>query len=118
LVITDLLVSGGEVSFADHRQAGKPDKVLRPLGFRLKDFRTFPGEDGRFELHARTLQEEDLTWRGTASLAPVASRGEILVNRLHLVSLTRFLGEDLPLTLSDGQADVSVGYNLSLTDGP
>jgi uncharacterized protein involved in outer membrane biogenesis len=117
LVITDLLVSGGEVSFADHRQAGKPDKVLRPLGFRLKDFRTFPGEDGRFELHARTLQEEDLTWRGTASLAPVASRGEILVNRLHLVSLTRFLGEDLPLTLSDGQADVSVGYNLSLTDG-
>ena len=115
-MIADLLVSGGEVSFADHRLAGKPDKILRPLGFRLRDLRTFPGEDGRFELNARTLQDEDLTWQGTASLTPVASRGEIVVKRLHMVSLTRFLGEDLPLTLSDGQADVSVGYNLSLTE--
>lgn len=116
LVISDLLVAGGEISFADHRLAGKPEKVLRPLGFRLKDFRTFPGEDGRFELRALTLQDEDLVWRGTASLSPLASRGEVTLNRLHAVALTRFLGDDLPVALSEGRADLAVGYDASLTD--
>ena len=116
LVISDLLVTGSEISFADHRLAQKPEKILRPLGFRLKNFRTFPGEDGRFELRALTLQDEDLLWRGTASLSPVASRGEVTLNRLHAVALTRFLGDDLPVALSEGRADIAVGYNFSLTE--
>ena len=116
LVISDLIVAGGEVAFADHRHAMKPDKVLRPLGFRLRDFRTFPGEGGRFSLNARTLHDETLAWSGTASLSPVGSRGEIVVNKLHVVSLSRFLGDELPVGLGDGLADVAVNYDLSLTD--
>lgn len=116
LVISDLIVANGEVSFADHRQSLKPEKVLRPLGFRLRDFRTFPGEDGSFKLHARTQQDEEVDWQGTASLSPVASRGEVQVKRLHAVSLSRFLGDDLPATLGGGVADLDVGYDLRLTD--
>lgn len=116
LVISDLIVAGGEVAFADHRHALEPDKVLRPLGFRLRDFRTFPGEGGRFALDARTLHDEALAWRGTASLSPVQSRGEIIVNKLHAVSLSRFLGDDLPVSLGDGLAEVAIDYDLALTD--
>lgn len=116
LVISDLIVAGGEVAFADHRKTQKPEKLLRPLAFRLRDFRTFPGEDGRFALSARTSQDETLAWRGTASLSPVGSRGEITVNKLHVVSLSRFLDEALPIALGDGLAEVAVDYDLSLTD--
>ena len=116
VVISDLIVAAGEISFADHRQAMKPEKVLRPLGFRLRDFRTFPGEDGRFELRANTLQDETLVWRGTASLAPLGSRGEISLDRLHAVSLARFLGDDLPVSLAGGVGDLAVGYDLALND--
>lgn len=116
LVISDLIVAAGEVSFADHRHAQKPDKVLKPLGFRLRDFRTFPGEDGSFKLEARTLQDEEIDWSGTASLSPVGSKGEVLVKRLHAVSLVKFLGDDFPVSLGGGEADLAVDYNLALND--
>jgi len=116
LVISDLIVAAGEVSFADHRHAQKPDKVLKPLGFRLRDFRTFPGEDGSFKLEARTLQDEEIDWSGTASLSPVGSKGEVRVKRLHAVSLVKFLGDDFPVSLGGGVADLAVDYNLALND--
>lgn len=116
LVISDLIVAAGEVSFADHRHAQKPDKVLKPLGFRLRDFRTFPGEDGSFKLEARTLQDEEIDWSGTASLSPVGSKGEVRVKRLHAVSLVKFLGDDFPASLGGGEADLAVDYNLALND--
>ncbi|MFM8375763.1 MAG: DUF748 domain-containing protein, partial [Phenylobacterium sp.] len=116
LVISDLIVAAGEVSFADHRQAGKPAKVLKPLGFRLRDFRTFPGEDGSFKLQARTLQDEEIDWSGTASISPVGSRGEVVLKKLHAVSLVKFLGDDVPVNLGGGVADLAVDYNFALND--
>ncbi|WP_297802952.1 DUF748 domain-containing protein [Arenimonas sp. GDDSR-1] len=111
--IGDLGVNAGQVNFADQSRALKPEKVLAPITFSLKDFKT-RDDGGGFVLAATSDDGERFEWRGSLSLEPVASKGNFKVEAFKAVSAYEFLSEELPFQLSDGSFSLSGDYDFSI----
>jgi hypothetical protein len=116
LHIEQLIVSKGQVNFADRSRRRQPEKVLAPVQFELADFRTTPAGGG-FTLSAASEAGERFDWSGRLSLAPVASQGEFRIRGLKARSLWDFLSEQLPFELGAGELDLGGSYAFDLTDG-
>ena len=111
--IGDFSVNAGQVNFADQSRALKPEKVLTPITFSLKDFKT-RDEGGGFVLAAASDEGERFEWRGSLSLEPVASKGNFKVDVFKAVSAYEFLSEELPFQLSDGSFSLAGDYDFSI----
>jgi hypothetical protein len=111
--ISDFSVNAGQVNFADQSRALKPEKVLTPITFSLKDFKT-RDEGGGFVLAAASDEGERFEWRGSLSLEPVASKGNFKVEAFKAVSAYQFLSEELPFQLSDGSFSLAGDYDFSI----
>lgn len=111
--IGDFTVNAGQVNFADQSRALKPEKVLTPITFSLKDFKT-RNDGGGFVLAAASDDGERFEWRGSLSLEPLASKGNFKVEAFKAVSAYEFLSEELPFQLSDGSFSLSGDYDFSI----
>ena len=111
--IGDFTVNAGQVNFADQSRALKPEKVLTPISFSLKDFKT-RDDGGGFVLAAASDVGERFEWRGSLSLEPVASKGNFKVEAFKAVSAYEFLSEELPFQLTDGSFSLSGDYDFSI----
>ncbi len=113
LHIETLIVSKGQLNFADRSRRRQPEKVLAPVQFELADFRTTP-EGGGFTLSAASEAGERFDWKGRLSLAPVASQGEFRIRGLKARSVWEFLSEQLPFELGAGEIDLAGNYDFGL----
>lgn len=106
-----LLVSGGQVNFADRSRRQAPEKTLAPIQFELADFRTTP-EGGGFTLSAASEAGERFDWRGRLSLQPLASQGQFQVRGLKARSVWAFASEQLPFEFTDGAFELAGDYDF------
>lgn len=111
--IEGLAVTRGQVNFADNSRRLKPEKILSPISFALRDFRTTP-EGGGFTLDALSEQGEGFRWQGQVALQPVASRGKFTVKGFKARSAYEFFSDDLPFELSAGQVDLEGSYDFAI----
>lgn len=111
--IGDFSVSAGQVNFADHSRALKPDKVLAPISFNLKNFKT-RDDGGGFTLAAVSDDGERFEWKGSLSLQPVASKGAFVVEGFKALSAYEFLSEELPFQLSEGSFSLDGNYDFAI----
>ena len=113
LHIEQLIVSRGQVNFADRSRRQRPEKILAPIQFDLADFRTTP-EGGGFSLSAASEAGERFDWNGRLSAQPVSSQGEFRISRLKARSVWEFISEDLPFELGAGELDLAGSYDFRL----
>ncbi|WP_146907734.1 DUF748 domain-containing protein [Arenimonas daejeonensis] len=109
--IEQLIVSRGQVNFADRSRRQQPEKVLAPIQFELSDFRTTP-EGGDFTLSAASEAGERFDWKGRIAAQPVSSQGEFSIRGLKARSVWEFASEQLPFELAAGELDLAGTYDF------
>ena len=111
--IDNFSVHQGRIAFSDQSLPQRPEKMLAPITFALKDFHTNRADGGAFTLNAESERREGFVWTGTLSIAPIASRGRLTVSNLQSDTIQKFLGEELPVVLTGGQATFTLDYNFA-----
>lgn len=106
-------VDRGVLRYADLSRPLRPEKTLAPISFTLRDFQTDRNTGGAFTLNARSERGERFAWTGTVSIAPIASRGRLIVTDLRSDTVEKFLSEQLPIRLTGGQATLSASYSFA-----
>ena len=109
--INDLSIQKGQINFADQSRELKPDKILTPISFALKDFKT-RNDDGGFTFVAASDDNERFEWKGTLRLQPIHSKGQFKISALKATSAYEFLSEELPFQLSKGSVDINGNYEF------
>ena len=111
--IDSFSVNQGRIAFSDQSLPQRPEKMLAPITFALKDFHTNRAEGGAFTLNAESERREGFVWTGTLSIAPIASRGRLTVSNLQSDTIQKFLGAELPVVLTGGQSTFTLDYNFA-----
>ena len=111
--IDSFSVHQGRIAFSDQSLPHRPEKMLAPITFALKDFQTNRADGGAFTLNAESERREGFVWTGTLSVAPIASRGRLTVSSLQSDTIQKFLGEELPVVLTGGQSTFTLNYNFA-----
>lgn len=111
--IGNLSIQKGQVNFADQSRELKPEKILTPITFALKDFKTRQ-EDGGFTLVATSEDNERFEWAGNLSLQPIHSKGNFKVSAFKATSAYEFLSEELPFQMSGGSFNMHGSYNFAI----
>lgn len=115
--IDSFTVDSGRVLYADLSQSLHPQKTLAPIGFTLRDFQTDASAGGAFTLRATSERGEGFAWTGTLSAAPIASAGRLRVTGLQSDTVQKFVGEDLPVALTGGEASFAATYRFGYRQG-
>ena len=108
-----LSVDQGRIVFANQSLAGHPEETLTPIAFVLKDFHTKASQGGEFTLDAKSQRNEVFSWRGTLSMAPIASKGRFIISALQIDTIAKFLNQGLPVALLAGQTSLNGQYDFS-----
>jgi hypothetical protein len=102
----------GQAIYADDSLPGRPETVLTPVAFTLKDFQTDAAAGGAFSFRGRSELGESLVWSGNLSTAPLHSAGKLQVTALRAQTIGAFLGPAVPATLQGGLLNVATAYDL------
>ncbi len=111
--IANFEVNQGKIVYADNSLAARPEKILAPITFALKDFQTNQAEGGAFTLKAKGDRGEGFDWTGKISIAPIFSQGRLVVAGLQSDTIQKFLGEELPVVLTGGAVGFSANYSFA-----
>jgi hypothetical protein len=115
--IGKLAVTDAMISFDDASLERPFATVLGPLTFSLENFRTVGDPDSPYQFEAVTGAGERLAWKGTVSIDPVKSQGELAVTNLDLARLAPYYHTFVPGELHSALADFSGKYTLTLAGG-
>jgi len=110
-------VDQGKIAFADESLPLRPEKTLAPIAFTLKDFHTNQDEGGAFALNAKSERGEGFAWTGNLAIAPIVSRGRLIVSNLQSDTIQKFLSQVLPVALTGGQIGFTADYDFAYADG-
>ena len=110
-------VEQGRIDFSDQSSASHPRETLTPITFTLKDFHTKTNEGGGFTLEGKSERNESFAWRGTLSMAPIASQGRFTIAGLQSGTIAKFAGERLPVALTSGKIAIEGSYGFSYAQG-
>ena len=117
LVVSQLKVTSGVMSYEDDSRPTPFTAELKPIEFELHDFST-GSEGGRFTLSGESLNHERLAWQGRVSLQPLASDGEFRISNLQALTIWKYLQDQLSLVVSSGMVDLDGHYDFVLKDQP
>ena len=113
VMIDHLAVRHGRAEVADLDRATPFLKTFQSFGFVLNNFSTV--KDGAaYRLKAVTERGEQLAWRGTFGLAPLASQGTFALTSVKVQPLTELAGDALPFGVNGGDLNLSGGYRFAL----
>ena len=105
-------VNEGRIAYADKSRPSGPEETLTPITFTLRDFHTKKNEGGEFTLDGKSERGEGFAWRGTISMAPIASQGRFTITDLQADTIAKFLGDRLPVVLTAGRIGVDGSYGF------
>lgn len=117
LSIGKLAITDAKLSFDDASLERPFATVLGPLTFSLQDFRTVGDPNSPYQFEAITGAGERLAWKGTVSMDPVKSQGELAITGLDLARLAPYYHKFITGELHSALADFSGKYTFTLADG-
>ncbi len=117
LLLQHITIKQGRIAFVDKAIAETASARFEPINFELKDLSTLPDQKGNYTMSAKLPAGGLLGWRGSITLAPVASTGTMEIKDLKLASVWRFLQDRLLTEPVAGSADVSFTYNTKYENG-
>lgn len=112
LSIETLAIRGGQALVIDLDRPQALTLTLKPVVFTVHKFSTTT-EGNAYSLELQSTRGERFSWKGTFGVAPLASRGTFLLERLEAQTLGEIAAEQLPCTVSSGVLDVTGSYELA-----
>ncbi len=116
MLLQNFVLKNGVVAFTDKAVSKPATAKLEPVAFELQDLSTLPDQRGEYTLAARLPAGGTLGWRGTITLAPIASAGHLELKALKLATLWQFLRDKLLIDEPGGSATLSVKYDARYAD--
>jgi uncharacterized protein involved in outer membrane biogenesis len=117
LVVHHLIVDDSRVSLTDFSGATRASAAVTPIDFELSNLSTLADSEGQYTLDARLPGGGTLAWKGSVSLEPIASAGELVVKGFKLETVWAFLRDELNLTQPRGELTVSGAYGFTHGQG-
>lgn len=118
LAVDRLSVTDARLNLEDASQSTPFKSEVGPLTFSLSKFHTAGDPRAPYEFSARTESGETLAWRGSLSLNPLRSEGEISVSGIALPKYAPYYGSRIQFALPSGLASYSTRYTASLGKPP
>ncbi len=114
IAIGRLEVSDAQVEFADESRERPFHALAGPLSFTLEKFRSVGDPNSPYRFEAVTAAGERLAWRGTVSVDPVRSQGELVLHNIDLARLSPYYHQLVKGDLRSAFVDVSGRYTFEL----
>ncbi|MEY4579072.1 MAG: hypothetical protein RL701_3775, partial [Pseudomonadota bacterium] len=112
LWIETLVVRGGQLLISDLDRPKPLTLTLEPVVFTVHKFST-ASEGNAYSLELHSPRGEGFSWQGTFGIAPLASRGTFLLERIEAQTLAEIGAEQIPCDVSSGTLDVSGSYEFA-----
>ncbi len=110
LLLHKTVLKHGLVTFTDKAASSPATAKLEPIEFELHDLSTLPDQHGEYTLSARLPAGGALGWRGTITLAPMTSTGQLELKSVKLATLWQFARDKLLIEEPGGSAALSLKY--------
>ena len=117
LLILRTSITNGGISITDRSDATEARASVDPFTFELHDISTLPDRKGDYTRSARLPAGATLSWRGSLSLQPIASAGEIGVKDLKVATLWNFLRDELAIEEPTGALSLGLRYDMRYAEG-
>lgn len=117
IVLRHAVVRGGQIVFTDRRRSAPASATLKPIDVEVFELTTLPDRDGRYTVAAMLPDGGKLDWRGTVSLRPLESAGELKASGLQVATLWPFVRDSFRLKTPGGTLSASTRYTFSSIDG-
>lgn len=116
IVIQHIIVSEGNVHYADANRPSPIETTLSPLNFQLKGFSTLPRDRGDYLISAAFDDKGgSLKWKGNMGVNPVASAGVVSLEKINIADAIALVkGLDLPVTINKGDVQTSFSYDFTM----
>lgn len=112
-------LSGGSASYEDRSRPAHFTTQLTPIDLTLRNFTT-DADGGRFHVRASSKLGERFDWRGSLSVQPLASDGEIRITGLRAQTVWAYLkdalGGRIGFSVHSGTIGADSHYRFSLRD--
>jgi len=112
--IGTLDVYEGRIGLTDQTLTRPFAAALKPVRFKLTDFRTDVGYRNAYDFAGTTTSGERLEWNGGFTVQPLGSAGQFSVQGLKMETVDSYIYESLPFRLATGDATVSGSYSFAL----
>ncbi len=116
LLLQKFALKQGRVTFTDKGVSQPATAKLEPVEFELHDLSTLPDQHGDYTLSARLPAGGMLGWRGTISLAPIASAGLLELKAVKLATVWQFVQDQLRIEEPGGNAALTLKYDARYTE--
>ena len=118
VLIQDLRLENGWLSFANMTRTPVFRKRFHPVRLALKDFTTRKGRDNAYSFAARSQNDEEFTWQGAFVLEPLRSAGQFSFVGLRAQTIDRLMAGQLPFHLTRGALGLAARYAFDALAGP
>ncbi len=116
LLLQKFALKQGLVTFTDKGVSQPATAKMEPVEFELHDLSTLPDHRGDYTLSARLPAGGTLGWRGTISLAPIASAGLLELKTVKLATVWQFVQDKLRIDEPGGSAALTLKYDARYAD--
>ena len=110
-----ITVENGSVSFDDRRQGYQ--NRFEQLSLHLSSISTAQGDKGPYELAARMADGGKVSWKGEASITPLALSGTLVLEHGALHRLNPYLTTLSGVRVASGRARLSLSHHFELAGG-
>ena len=117
LLLHRVALSGGAISFSDRSLAEPASAKLAPIDLEVNEISTLPDRRGAYTVAAKFADGASISWRGEASLQPLASQGEVALTGFKVGGGWRFLRGRLPIADPQGELDLTTRYRFAYAAG-
>jgi uncharacterized protein involved in outer membrane biogenesis len=117
LLFKRFALTGGSLHFSDHSGPLPVMTKVTPVAIELSGISTLLEHNGFYSVNATLPLEGRLVWQGEASLAPLASRGTLIINDFQTGVIWEFFQENFKLARPEGHAHLSLDYRFSHAAG-
>jgi uncharacterized protein involved in outer membrane biogenesis len=117
LTVRDLKIDSATVHYADHTHAQPLTAAVGPVTLHATELTTVAGKAGNYTLTSGLPDGASLTGKGTLSLQPLASAGDVHVADVKLASVWPFVRERLRIAQPRGTATLQAAYRYEHKGG-
>jgi len=118
LLVHDLALNGGRVTFRDDVPSNPVELALGPVTVSMQELNTLPDRFGRQTVEIRLPGDATLSWQGSISLGPLQSEGRLALENSPLDQTIAYLEAILPLDAMRARLSLRTDYRVNeLDDG-
>jgi len=109
LWIDDLSIHEGQATIIDRDRPQPLTRELGPITFQVRQFST-ENDGSDYKLTVQAAHGEELSWRGTFGLTPLASQGKFSLRNIQVPTLSEIAADLVPFEVTRGQLAAEGSY--------